>query len=123
MASPHPNLRLLDRVEDLDRWLTHVQEGRCERHLLILGPPGKGKTLRLLRHFRPLTATDHPTTRHIADRLETPFYGGRVTPAKWYIRGWQHQESSHLILNDLHIKPTDTDWESMLCQFLEVSGE
>ena len=123
MASPHPNLRLLDTVEGLDRWLRHVQDGRCERHLLISGPPGKGKTLRLLRHFRPLTAADHPTTRHIADRLAAPLYGGRVTPAKWFIRGWQHQDDPLLILNDLHIRPTDMDWESMLCQFLEISGE
>jgi hypothetical protein len=90
---------------------------------MIMGPPGRGKTLRLLKHFRPLTAADHPTTRHIEDRLPVPFYQGRVTPAKWFVRGWQHQEDQLLVLNDLHIRPTDASWESMLCQFLESEGE
>jgi hypothetical protein len=123
MAAPHANLRVLDTVEALDRWLLHVKEGRTERHLLIMGPPGKGKTLRLMRHFRPVTAADHPKSRRISDRLPVPYYHGRITPAKWYIRGWQHQDDPLLILNDPHIRPTDWGWESMLCQFLETAGE
>jgi hypothetical protein len=122
-ASPHPNLRVLDTVEALDRRLLHVKEGRAERHLLIMGPPGKGKTLRLMRHFQPLTAADHPKCRRVQDRLPVPYYHGRITPGKWYIRGWQHQDDRLLILNDPHIRPTDADWESMLNQFLETAGE
>jgi hypothetical protein len=122
-TSPHPDLRVLNTVDDLDRWLLHVKKRRADRHLLILGPPGKGKTLRLMHHFRPMTAADHPKCRHIPDRLPVPYYHGRMTPGKWYIRGWQHQDDPLLILNDLHIRSTDADWEAMLCQFLEVKGE
>jgi hypothetical protein len=76
-----------------------------------------------MRHFQPLTAADHPKSRRIKDRLPVPYYHGRITPGKWYIRGWQHQDDPLLILNDPHIRPTDADWESMLCQFLETVGE
>jgi hypothetical protein len=90
---------------------------------MVLGPPGKGKTMRVMKHFQPLTAADHPKCRRIKDRLPVPYYHGRITPAKWYIRGFQHQDDPLLILNDPYIKSTDSAWESMLCQFLETQGE
>jgi hypothetical protein len=55
-------------------------------------------------------------------RVECPVYSGRITPAKWYVRGWQHRLESLLCLNDVTIQRVDTAWESMLCQFLEAAG-
>ena len=55
-------------------------------------------------------------------RVEAPIYSGRMTPAKWFIRGWQHHLEPLLCLNDLSIRRVDPDWEAMLCQFLEAAG-
>ena len=35
-----------------------------------------------------------------------------MTPAKWFIRGWQHHLEPLLCLNDIHIRRVDPDWEA-----------
>lgn len=105
---------------DFDLWLGHAVQGRSKRHQLWLGRPGKGKTARLHRHVR--NTVGHDPNPHLEGRVSAPIYAGRMTPSKWFIRGWQHRLEPLLCLNDLAIRRVDPDWESMLCQFLEAAG-
>ena len=57
----------------------------------------------------------------IKGRVEAPIYSGFVTPAKWFIRGWQHHLDPLLLLNDVDIRRGDA-WQSLLLQFLELPG-
>ena len=105
---------------DFDAWLGHAVQGRSKRHQLWLGRPGKGKTARLHRHIE--NTVGQRMFPHLKGRVAGPIYSGRITPAKWFIQGWQHRLEPLLCLNDVAIRRVDTDWESMLCQFLEVAG-
>ena len=108
------------KPEDFDRWLGHVVQGRSKRHQLWLGRPGKGKVARIHRAVQNSVGSD--MFPDLQGRVVAPIYGGRVTPAKWFIRGWQHHLEPLLVLNDIDIRRMDTSWESMLCQFIESPG-
>ena len=79
-----------------------------------------GTTSRLHRHVQNSVGSD--MSPRLGGHVEAPVYSGRVTPAKWFIRGWQHRLEPLLCLNDVSIRRVDDAWESMLCQFLEASG-
>jgi hypothetical protein len=113
-------ITIVRKFKDFDRWLGHVVQGRSKRHQLWLGKPGKGKTARIHRAVKNSVGSD--LFPDLTGRVMAPIYGGRVTPAKWYIRGWQHRLEPLLVLNDVDIRRMDTAWESLLCQFLESSG-
>lgn len=116
----HPGTTVVRRLADFDLWLGHAVRGRSKRHQLWLGRPGKGKTARLHRHVKNSVGNDMFSC--LEGRVEAPIYSGRITPAKWFIRGWQHHLEPLLCLNDVTIRRVDDAWESMLCQFLEVAG-
>lgn len=111
---------LVRRFADFDLWLGHAVQGRSKRHQLWLGRPGKGKTARLHRHVK--NTIGHDLFPRLERRVAAPVYSGRITPAKWFVRGWQHHLEPLLCLNDVSIRRVDDAWESMLCQFLEVGG-
>jgi hypothetical protein len=112
--------RVIRTFAEFDQWLGHAVEGRSNRHQLWLGRPGKGKTARLHRHVQNTVGKDMFPA--IKGRIQAPVYSGRITPAKWFIRGWQHHLEPLLCLNDVSIRRVDDAWESMLCQFLETPG-
>ena len=116
----HRGVTVVHTFADFDLWLGHAVRGRSNRHQLWLGRPGKGKTARLHRHVRNSAGAD--LFPDLMGRVEAPIYAGRMTPAKWFIRGWQHHLEPLLCLNDLSIRRVDPDWEAMLCQFLEAAG-
>lgn len=105
---------------DFDLWLGHAVSGRSNRHQLWLGRPGTGKTARLHRHVRNTVGTDD--FPGLPGRVAAPIYTGRITPPKWYVRGWQHRLERLLCLNDVTIHTMDLAWESLLLQFLERPG-
>ena len=121
MADYHSGTRIVRRFADLDLWLGHAVQGRSKRHQLLLGKPGKGKTARLHRHVR--NTIGHDLFPKQPGRVAAPIYSGRITPAKWFVRGWQHHLEPLLCLNDVSIRRVDEAWESMLCQFLEFEAK
>jgi hypothetical protein len=116
----HRGVTVVRTFADFDLWLGHAVRGRSKRHQLWFGRPGKGKTARLHRHVRNLAGAD--LFPDLKGRVEAPIYVGRMTPAKWFIRGWQHRLEPLLCLNDLSIRRLDQDWEAMFAQFLEAAG-
>jgi hypothetical protein len=116
----HPGRTVVRTFRDFDLWLGHAIHGRSRRHQLWLGRPGTGKTARLHRHVRNGVGADLFPGR--PGRVEAPIYAGTITPAKWFIRGWQHHLEPLLCFNDVSIRRVDATWEAMLCQFLERPG-
>jgi hypothetical protein len=117
----HPARATIVRTfADMDAWMGAAVRGKIERHQLWLGRPGSGKTARLHRHIK--NRVEHDMFPGLQDRAEAPIYSGRITPAKWFIRGWQHHLEPLLALNDVSISRIDESWESMLVQFLETAG-
>src|SRR5271155_3054907 len=97
----HPGTSVIRRFADFDLWLGHAVQGRSKRHQLWLGRPGTGKTARLHRHVKNTVGTDMFPA--LGGRIPAPIYAGRITPAKWFIRGWQHHLEPLLCLNDVSI--------------------
>jgi hypothetical protein len=120
MTHEYRGAQTVRTFQEFDRWLGHAVHGRSPRNQLWLGRPGVGKTARIQRLVRNSVGSDRYPD--LQGRVEAPIYGGRITPAKWFIRGWQHRLEPLLILNDLQIGRVDSAWESMLCQFLEQEG-
>jgi hypothetical protein len=106
LANEHRGARNVRTFEDFDRWLGHVVQGRSTRHQLWLGRPGVGKTARIQRLVENSVGNDRYPD--LQGRVRAPIYGGRITPAKWFIRGWQHRLEPLLILNDLQIGRLDS---------------
>jgi hypothetical protein len=116
----HPGRTVVRTFRDFDLRLGHAVHGRSRRHQLWLGRPGTGKTARLHRHISNSVGVD--LFPDLPGRMAAPIYSGTITPAKWYIRGWQHHLEPLLCLNDVSIRRVDAAWEAMLCQFLERPG-
>src|SRR5689334_1133541 len=107
-----PGATIIRTFAEFDLWLGHAVRGTSRRHQLWLGRPGKGKTARLHRNVRNTVGHDmFPSQK---GRVDAPIYGGRITPGKWFVRGWQHHLEPLLCLNDVLIRRVDADWESML---------
>lgn len=116
-----PGATIVRRFDEFDRRLASVVQERSNRHQLWLGRPGSGKTARLHRHVKNLVG--HDMFPRLEGRVEAPIYEGRITPAKFFIRGWQHHLEPLLCLNDVSIHKMDVSWEMLLCQFLERAGD
>ena len=105
MAAKYQGVTTVRRLEDFDRWLQYAVEGKTCRHQLWLGRSGTGKTARLHKHVK--NTIGHDMFPHMEGRVEAPIYSGRITPAKWYVRGWQHHLDPLLLLNDVDIRRVD----------------
>jgi hypothetical protein len=116
----HRGVTVVRTRAEFDRWLAHAVLGRSNRHQLWLGRPGKGKTARIHLHVKNTVGSDVFPDRE--GRVEAPIYSGRITPAKWFVRGWQHHLEPLVCFNDVSIRRRDEAWEAMLCQFLETCG-
>src|SRR4051812_1223856 len=116
----HNGVHVVRTFAEFDRWLGHSASGRSTRHQLWLGRPGKGKTARLHKHVKNTVGEEYfPDAQ---GRVEAPIYSGRVTPAKFFARGWQHHLDPLVCFNDLAIHRLDHAWEALLTQYLERQG-
>ena len=96
-------------------------QSRGDRSGTSCGWAGRqGQTARLAPPYE--NTVGHVCFPHLKGRVAGPIYSGRITPAKWFIQGWRRRLEPLLCLNDVAIRRVDTDWESVLCQFLEVAG-
>lgn len=101
---------------EFDQWLGHTVQGKAS-------PALARPTWKMQDGTAPQACQEYPWSRPfpmITGRVEAPIYPGRITPAKWFIRGWQHHREPLFFLNDIAIRKVDQSRESMLTQFLET---
>jgi hypothetical protein len=116
----HNAVKLVKTFGDFRRLMGHAVAGRSPMHQLWLGRPGCGKTW--MAHKLVENSVGADLCPHLGGRVRAPIYGGRITPAKFYVRMWLHHLDPLIVFNDLFIPAMNDAWEALLCQSLEAPG-